>query len=212
MKTTYAILLSQLYHPLHLPDLCSSRVFLSLPSILPSSIILVISVYYLYIIIMKKLMNLDHLAFCCRCTYFISVSSLSVRIEPNFNSICIVCKSFSRISWPIKDKQLINIEHLTRCCGCACFVFICFCWQLDFELGSTTKLFDSIYIVCKSFSKILWPTKDKQLIKIERLARYCSRSYACFISVCFYWQFELMSITNLFDLICTICKSFSKIS
>ncbi len=47
---------------------------------------------------MKKLMNLDRLACCRRYAYFVSVDSLSAGVRPTFNSICTICKSFSRIS------------------------------------------------------------------------------------------------------------------
>ncbi len=47
---------------------------------------------------MKKLMNLDRLAF-CRCRIcFVSIDSLSAGAKPTFDSICTICKSFSRIS------------------------------------------------------------------------------------------------------------------
>ncbi len=43
-------------------------------------------------------MNLDRLI-CYRCyACFISIDSLSVGAGPTFDSICTVCKSFSRIS------------------------------------------------------------------------------------------------------------------
>ena len=150
IETKYAAPFSQLYHLLYLlypPDLSSSQAFLSPLSVLPSSIILVILIYYLYIITMKKLMNLDRLA--CYCCYacFISFDSLSVRTGLILNSICTICKSFSRILWLIKDKQLINIKRLTYYCNrnCAYFIFICFYWQL--KLGSITNLFSSICVI-----------------------------------------------------------------
>ncbi len=47
---------------------------------------------------MKKLMNLDRLA-CCHCrACFVSVDSLSTGVKLNFDSICTICKSSSRIS------------------------------------------------------------------------------------------------------------------
>ncbi len=78
---------------------------------------------------MKKLINLDRLACCRHCACFISVDSLSAQTDPTLDSICTICKSFSRISCFIKDKQLIKIERLAHCRigGCVYFVFVCLC-------------------------------------------------------------------------------------
>ena len=100
METKYTAPLSQLYHPLYLlylPDLSLSWAFLSSLSVLLSSIIFVIIVYYLRIITMKKLINLDCLACYYRYAYFVFVDSLSARVGPTFDSICSVGKFFSRI-------------------------------------------------------------------------------------------------------------------
>ena len=100
IETKYTTFLSQLHHPfylLHLPDLFLSQVFPSPLSILLSFIILVIIVCYLWIITMKKLMNLNCLACYRFYAYFVSVDSLSARAGPTFDLICIVYKSFSRI-------------------------------------------------------------------------------------------------------------------
>ncbi len=97
METKYTALLSQLNHIIYLPDLSLSWVFQSTPSVLPSSIVFIIIVCYLRIIIMKKLMNLDCLTCYCHYTCFVSIDSLSVRAELTFDSICTVCKSFSKI-------------------------------------------------------------------------------------------------------------------
>ncbi len=134
METKYATPLSQLYHPLHLfhpPDLSSSQVFSLLPYILPSSIILIIIVCYLRIITMKKLINLDHLACCCHCACFFSVNSLSAQAEPTFDSICTVCKSFSRMSWPTKDKndEEADESKLSGLLSLSCMLW--FYWQAE---------------------------------------------------------------------------------
>ena len=100
IKTKYATPLSQLHHPfylLYLLDLSLSWVFPLPPSILPSFIILIIIVYYLHIITIKKLMNLDHLT-CYHChAYFVSINGLNAGAGPTFDSICTICKSFSSI-------------------------------------------------------------------------------------------------------------------
>ena len=138
IKTKYITPLSQFHHPLYLlhpPDLSSSRAFSSPPSLLSSFIVLIIIICYLHIIMMMKLMNLHSLVCYSCCAYFFSVDNLSIRAGPTFNSIYTVCKSFFRILWPIKVKQLINIKRLACYCGYTCFVFVCFYWQLDSELG-----------------------------------------------------------------------------
>ncbi len=101
IETKYAAPLSQLHnllHVLHSPNLSSFRAFPSPPSVLPSSIILVIIICYLRIITMKKLMNLDRLTCCCRRACFVSIDKKSAQAGPTFNSICTVCKSSARIS------------------------------------------------------------------------------------------------------------------
>ncbi len=97
IETKYVAPVSQLHHLLYLlypSDLSSFQAFPLLLSILPSSIVLVIIVYYLRIIIMKKLINLDRLIYCCRRAWFVSVDSLNAGAGPTFNSICTVCKFF----------------------------------------------------------------------------------------------------------------------
>ncbi len=99
MEIKYATPLSQLHHLLYLlhpADLSSSRAFSSPPSVLLSSILLIIIVYHLCIIMIKKLMNLDCLI-CSHCrACFVSVDSQSAGAGSTFDSICTVCKSFSR--------------------------------------------------------------------------------------------------------------------
>ncbi len=100
METKYAAPFSQLHHPLYLlhpPDLSSSRAFLSPPSVLPSFIVFVIIIYYQHIIIMKKLINPDHLAYCCCHACFVSVDKKSAQAGLTFDSIYTIYKSFSRI-------------------------------------------------------------------------------------------------------------------
>ncbi len=132
METKYAALFSQLYHPLYLlhpSDLSSSRAFPSLPSILPSSIGLVIIVCYLHIITIKKLINLDCLAYYCRHSCFVSIDNLSIGVGSTFNSICTFCKSSSRILWLIKDK---NNEKTDKSRPSGLLLLLCilrFYWQ-----------------------------------------------------------------------------------
>lgn len=105
MDTKYAAFLLSAYQLyLYLPDLSSSWTFYY-HHLLPSFIVLVIVVYYLACIItIKKLINIDLLAYCCYCTYLISVilcfccillTALLPGLTTNFfNLICTVCKVF----------------------------------------------------------------------------------------------------------------------
>ena len=97
MMTKYIAPFFQLHHLLYLlhpPDLYLSRVFLSPSSVLPSSIILVINIFYLRIIIIEKLIGLDRLACCCYSACYVFVNSLIARAKPAFNSINTIYKSF----------------------------------------------------------------------------------------------------------------------
>lgn len=100
----------------------------------PFFIILVIIVCYpAYIITMKKLMNVDLLAFCHCHMYFVFVMlrfccNLLTALESGsttnpFNLICTVCKS-PKIFWPTKIQELINIKCLAYYCHCLCFVSV----------------------------------------------------------------------------------------
>lgn len=57
----------------YLIDLSSSPTFLSIPSFLPSFIIIDIFVYYLYMLNIEKLRNLDCFACYYCCAYFVSI-------------------------------------------------------------------------------------------------------------------------------------------
>ena len=100
METKYAtpfFYLHHLFHLLDLPDLSSSWAFPFLLSVLLSSIILVIIVYYLRIITMKKLINLDRLIYCYCHAYVVFIDLLITRAGPSFDLICIIYKSSFRI-------------------------------------------------------------------------------------------------------------------
>ena len=93
----------------------------------------------------------------------------------------------------ITIKKPMNLNCLTCC---YCYVYFIFVNNLSIRARPN---FNSICTICKSSFRILWPIKDKQLIKKERLACSHNCNCACFIFVCFYWQLELVSITNLFS-------------
>ena len=105
----------------------------------------------------------------------------------------------------ITKKKPMNVDCLPCCCYCIYFIAI---KNLSIKVK---PIFNSICTVYKSFFKILWLTKDEQLIKIEHLACYRNCKCLCFIFICFYWQLKLKSITNFFGSICVIFKYSSKI-